>query len=248
MNHILKTYFIFLHTLIYLIRSFLPKANLIQLKQDWACQILRDFNFELNVKNKCAVNSQQILVGNHISFLDIVVLMAVHPQVVFLSKKEVSRWPVIGSAARRIGTIFVDRSCVQSRSQVKTNIKNIFLNKFRIIHLAGFPSGTTTLTEDKPWKKGLFEIAQQCDVKIQPFRISYSPLRECAYIDDDNLLESLKLLFRTQNKKINFEWGTPFEVTDLDQQLNAVRTWATPPESPNEKKVLGRPTHSFQLQ
>ena len=55
-----------------------------------------------------------------------------------------------------------------------------------------FPSGTTRLTEDQPWKKGAFEIAKDAKVPVQLFKLDYSPLRELAYINDDNLLGKMQ--------------------------------------------------------
>lgn len=48
------------------------------------------------------------LVTNHLGYLDIAVL-ASGLDVVFVAKREVSRWPVFGPPARAIGTIFVNR-------------------------------------------------------------------------------------------------------------------------------------------
>ena len=49
-----------------------------------------------------------IFVSNHLSDVDILVLLSELP-CVFVAKIEVSRMPVIGSAAADVGTIFIDR-------------------------------------------------------------------------------------------------------------------------------------------
>ncbi|MEI5102379.1 lysophospholipid acyltransferase family protein [Streptomyces sp. PmtG] len=49
-----------------------------------------------------------LVVANHISWLDVVALLAVEP-VAFVAKREVARWPVVGTLARRLGTQFIDR-------------------------------------------------------------------------------------------------------------------------------------------
>ncbi|MGI8525182.1 MAG: lysophospholipid acyltransferase family protein [Pseudolabrys sp.] len=50
-----------------------------------------------------------LIVANHVSWVDIVVLASIAPMV-FVAKREVSTWPLIGAAARVQKVVFVDRS------------------------------------------------------------------------------------------------------------------------------------------
>lgn len=50
-----------------------------------------------------------LLVSNHLSYLDVVVYAATTP-IRFVTKREVSDWPVFGLLARSMGSIFVDRT------------------------------------------------------------------------------------------------------------------------------------------
>jgi len=50
-----------------------------------------------------------LIASNHISWLDIVVLASVAPMV-FVAKKEVASWPLIGAAAKVQKVVFVDRT------------------------------------------------------------------------------------------------------------------------------------------
>jgi len=50
----------------------------------------------------------RFVVANHVSWTDILALASVQP-LVFLAKKEVESWPVLGFLARLQGTIFVER-------------------------------------------------------------------------------------------------------------------------------------------
>src|SRR5204863_5391829 len=49
-----------------------------------------------------------LLVCNHLSYLDVVVLSSIRP-CVFVAKRDVAAWPLFGWLARAAGTIFVDR-------------------------------------------------------------------------------------------------------------------------------------------
>ena len=57
-----------------------------------------------------------LVVSNHMSWLDIMVIGAVTP-VVFIAKSEVGRWPVVGPASRAQGTVFIDRGRRQQTGQ-----------------------------------------------------------------------------------------------------------------------------------
>src|SRR6187401_1034836 len=66
--------------------------------QIWACTVLKRLGVELTIAGTPARVGPMLLVSNHISWLDIVVLHAVcHCR--FVSKADVKRWPLIGTLA-----------------------------------------------------------------------------------------------------------------------------------------------------
>ncbi len=221
----LKTVYIFYRLAVYYFRSLNGKNKIYILKQQFAFEALNILGFKLNILGRSILKNKLILVGNHISYLDILVVLAANPESVFLAKFEVRTWPIIGAVAHKIGTIFVKRDSKNSRDHIKLQIENTLKSNLGTLQIAGFPSGTTTLSEKIIWKKGLFEIAQNTNVHIQPFRISYSHQRECAYIDNDQLFRSLMNLFELKSKSINFEWGESFLVTDPIMQSESTRAW-----------------------
>jgi 1-acyl-sn-glycerol-3-phosphate acyltransferase len=62
-----------------------------------------------------------LILSNHVSWLDIPVMGSVTP-LVFISKREVGDWPLVGPAARFLHTIFVDRSRRQKTAEVNAKI------------------------------------------------------------------------------------------------------------------------------
>ena len=61
---------------------------------------------------ECGVNGEgpgYMVCANHVSFIDIFILVAVLP-CRFVAKKEIASWPVFGFIARGTGTLFIDRS------------------------------------------------------------------------------------------------------------------------------------------
>src|SRR5688572_13084883 len=63
---------------------------------------------DVELKWKGEPPAEGLLTCNHLSYLDIVILAAVRPQI-FLSKSEVKSWPIIGALTRCAGTLFVRR-------------------------------------------------------------------------------------------------------------------------------------------
>src|SRR5580700_370005 len=62
-----------------------------------------------------------LIVANHSSWLDITVITAVAP-VVFVAKREVSSWPVVGLLARLQRSVFVDRTRRHKTADVNSEI------------------------------------------------------------------------------------------------------------------------------
>jgi 1-acyl-sn-glycerol-3-phosphate acyltransferase len=81
-----------------------------------------------------------VLVFNHLSYLDIVLLAARDP-VIFVAKKEVRSWPVIGWAAACAGTIFVDRTRRTDVTRVAALIRRTVGQGVRVCL---FPEGTSS--------------------------------------------------------------------------------------------------------
>ena len=114
-------------------------------------------------------------VGNHSSWIDIVVLQrAAAPFLV--SKAEVRGWPVIGQIGRAIGTMFIDRRPAEAKRQEA----ELFARLVRGDQMAIFPEGTSSDGQRiLPFKSALFGVffapEVQESVAVQPVTIRYSP-------------------------------------------------------------------------
>lgn len=95
-----------------------------------------------------------LLVCNHLSYLDILVLVSLTPAV-FVSKAEVKHWPVFGWFARLAGTLFVDRTRRSDVTRMNRLIENS-LTAGNVLVL--FPEGTSwNGREILPFKSSLLE-------------------------------------------------------------------------------------------
>ena len=113
---------------------------------------------------------QGLICSNHLSYLDILVYAAVLP-CVFVSKREVARWPAIGWYARMGGTIFVDR---QSRSDTGEVTRQIAAVLQQGVPVLLFPEGTSTDGSIvQRFHPSLLEPAVQLDAEMTAAAIGY---------------------------------------------------------------------------
>lgn len=192
----------------------------------WASTTMRSLGVEVEVIGEVPRDVHGIYVGNHISYLDIPLLCSQIP-VIFIAKKELAKWPLIGSCCRLLGTVLVDRSSKESRLQSAQLITRKITQDGE--NIAVFPSGTTSINEHMEWRRGSFRISKQYSVPIIPFRIDYSPRRAAAYIDNDVFVSHIHRLRQVPKIKATIEFGSPRVVQDIDQEVRQVRDWCREP-------------------
>jgi 1-acyl-sn-glycerol-3-phosphate acyltransferase len=112
-----------------------------------------------------------LLVANHLSYLDIILLAALRP-CVFVSKSEVRTWPIFGQCAMLGGTIFVDRTRRAEVAGVATQMRAALDEKLLIVL---FPEGTSSGGANVlPFRSSLLEPALQLGCPVTATAISYS--------------------------------------------------------------------------
>jgi 1-acyl-sn-glycerol-3-phosphate acyltransferase len=84
--------------------------------------------------------SAGLIVMNHISWLDVIVLNALAPSR-FVSKAEVARWPLVGYLCTKSGTLYIERSRKTAARRTNSLIAEALARGERV---AVFPEGTTT--------------------------------------------------------------------------------------------------------
>ncbi len=114
------------------------------------------------------VDRPQILVSNHASWYDVLVIGAAVPKHFrFVAKKELGRIPVFGLAWRLAGHISIDRSDRLSAIQTLARAGEVLRSDNSIVVI--FPEGTRSPTGDLlPFKKGAFMLALGTGVEVVP--------------------------------------------------------------------------------
>ena len=112
-----------------------------------------------------------LLVCNHLSYLDIIVLSSIRP-CVFVAKRDVARWPLFGWLARSAGTIFVDRRR-RLAAGVAVDLMRDAMAGGSLVVL--FPEGTSSDGSSVlPFKPALLEPALQLGCPVTAGAIDYS--------------------------------------------------------------------------
>jgi len=107
----------------------------------WSQKLLRLMNVEARVHGAIDAHGGNVLVvANHVSWLDIVVLNAHRPSR-FVAKAELARWPVVGRLIRSTGTLFIERARRHDTHRVNRDAADA-LAAGDVISV--FPEGTTT--------------------------------------------------------------------------------------------------------
>lgn len=117
-----------------------------------------------------ADNQHYLIVANHLSSVDILVLSAIHPAV-FITSKELGRAFPLGMLARFGGSIFVERISPAGLKSEITEVSNVLKTGSSVVL---FPEGTTSDGETvHPFKSALFTAALSTNTPILPLCIRY---------------------------------------------------------------------------
>ena len=147
----------------------------------------------LKINRFGALPESGLLVANHLSYLDIILLAAQRP-CVFVSKLEVRTWPIFGACAKLGGTLFVDRKHRGDVAAVAGQMRAA-LDEGVLVVL--FPEGTSSGGASVlPFKSSLLEPALYLACPVTAVAITYaldegSVANEICYWRDMTLLPHL---------------------------------------------------------
>lgn len=146
-------------------RSLHPRARWLQRSCRRALRVL---GVELQARGY--IPTAGLLVCNHLSYLDILVLSALTPAV-FVAKREVKHWPVFGWFARFAGTLFVDREKRTQVGELNRAIQAVLEQEALVVL---FPEGTSSDGQTVlPFKSSLLEPATRRGCPLWASLIEY---------------------------------------------------------------------------
>jgi 1-acyl-sn-glycerol-3-phosphate acyltransferase len=137
----------------------------------WSHGLLRAIGVRLIVEGEFRAGAN-LLVANHVSWLDIAAVHAVCPRARFVSKSDVRQWPLLGWLIAAVGTLFIERERKRDALRVVHQVAAA-LSASEVV--AVFPEGTTgdgrTLL---PFHANLLQAAISVEAPVQPVALRYT--------------------------------------------------------------------------
>lgn len=185
-----------------LVYPYLPRSIQRRMKQYWATGFLDILNIKLYCNGKPpGIETQRVLfAANHVSWLDVCVLLAACPTR-FVAKAEIRNWPVIGLLCRNVGTLFIKRAKRSDAMRINQHINDVLTAGDRVTI---FPEGTTSDgTMLRHFHASLLQSAATVGVQLYPIAIRYRNAedkicKEAAYTDPSLLLSLRQILSQTR--------------------------------------------------
>ena len=182
----------------------MSRDNKMRAIQQWCQHVLHVLHVDVQAFTPVQMPSFEIptlLVANHVSWLDILVIQSIQP-CIFVAKREVQDWPIVGSLAQSCGVIFVDRSSASAAKEMVSEVANALQRGY---HVAGFPEGTSSEgLRVQLFHANLFEAALQIDTGVQPVALRYCHpdthelCADVAFIGELGFLSSLHQVVQQQ--------------------------------------------------
>lgn len=165
-----------------------PRGRLVRW---WARGVPRAFGVRVTVRVHpyAPDTGGELVVANHVSWLDIPLVAAVLPGRM-LAKSEVGRWPVLGRLAGLGGTLFIDRDRLRALPGAVGTVAEALRSGSRVV---AFPEGSTWCGRESGgvFRPAVFQAAIDAEVSVRPVRVTYRPAGAVAFVGDDPLAASL---------------------------------------------------------
>jgi 1-acyl-sn-glycerol-3-phosphate acyltransferase len=189
----------------------------------WAGALLAKLAIKLIVNGRPPKTGPLLLVSNHISWLDILVIHAAgHCR--FVSKADIKHWPVLGTLTTAAGTLYIERESRRDAMRVVHHMSEALVDGDIV---AVFPEGTTGNGVDMlPFHANLLQAAIAVDAPIQPIALSFKDTvtgqisQAASFVGDETLLGSLWNTLKSCNLAAVATYGVPQWANGRDR-----RTW-----------------------
>ena len=161
----------------------------------------------------------RLVVTNHRSAIDIGVVLSTFGGTM-VSRADLATWPVLGAAARAVGTVFVDRASARSGAATIRAIQK-HLEGGQTIHL--FPEGTTFDGDEiRPFHGGAFVSAVRGEAEVLPVAVAY-PRASGAAFCNETFIQHLGRVARSGKTRMVVSIGTPFIVRKTDRAADVTK-------------------------
>lgn len=214
-----------LHVVSGWLQSFvLPHVSIARQNQmtcDWAQKFLQILKVRLSFSGMLPACDRQgvVLVANHISWLDILVILAVCP-VRFVAKAEISTWPILGRLCRNAETLFIERERRSDTLRLNQQIDSALKSGHPVVI---FPEGTTGNGDVlQHFHASLLQSAVTAKTQLCPVAIRYSNYdgsrnTSVAYVNV-TMLQSLMQILAEPEIRVELVFSEPIPSADKNRR------------------------------
>lgn len=189
--------------------------------QAWALDLIAHAAIDLKVSGAPPRTTPTLVVANHISWLDVFVILAICP-CRFVAKSEVRRWPLIGTLADATDTLFIERQSARDALRV-VHLMTERLRQGETLLI--FPEGTTSNgLQVLPFHGNLFQAAISSEVSVQAVALQYQnadtqqPSLAPSFIGDDTLFGSIWRTLSAPALRVTVSFAAPINALGLDRR------------------------------
>jgi 1-acyl-sn-glycerol-3-phosphate acyltransferase len=183
--------------------------NQVFLLERVATEFCRVHGLALDVRGRLPT-TPAVLVANHVSYLDPLVLVRLVPAAP-IAKKNVEGWPIIGAVGHALGVLFVDRNDPHSGARVLHRAHRLLQGGISVLN---FPEGTTTTGDQLlPFRRGIFGIARLAGRPVVPIALRYHhPMRP--WIGEELFLPHYLRTAAQERAKVEVHIGAAIDARD----------------------------------
>ncbi|WP_217710516.1 1-acyl-sn-glycerol-3-phosphate acyltransferase [Streptomyces sp. NA04227] len=178
----------------------------------------------LSVPKEESGGTGTLIVANHISWIDVITMLAVEPMTI-LAKQQVGGWPVIGGLARRLGTRFVHREKVRELPLMIEDMTRLLASGRSVLV---FPQATTWCSvAGGGFYRASFQAAVDAGAPVRPVTIDYfqGPRRTrwAGFLGVENFTASLSRVAGAADMTVRVTAHPPIRGTDRRQLAQDAR-------------------------
>ncbi len=157
----------------FFLSDFKKRTLLTKLSALCAKLMLKSFGFRLTIDGSPPKNNGSLIVGNHMSYLDILIYLSFF-ECLFVTSVETKEKLFLGQITRMAGCLFVERRNPRNLPNELKTIKKYFDHGLSVCI---FPEGTSSNGKQLlPFKRSLFQLPLETKCPIQPIILNYTSI------------------------------------------------------------------------
>jgi 1-acyl-sn-glycerol-3-phosphate acyltransferase len=181
-----------------LLSTFCSQHASIRLFQVWSRTWMKTTGARVEISGDLSSNMPILLVANHMSYFDMIIMMTAHP-FIMVNAKEMRKHPIVGRLLRNTGAIFVAR---ESLSSLRSFVADVSAALDRGNSVVVFPEGRIRCSAPGgPFAPAVMQAAIDARVPVRPVLMwcelaDGRPTSRASWLGSEPLRHSLQRLQR----------------------------------------------------